>query len=155
MTPFSVQPFPVSPSVTKTSDSDVFHSSLASGKRPLLTGFTVLLSHRPARFTCFLLWCGNWIPRQCQEYPLTQEHSLSSPFQLFIYFMYMEVLSSFMSMYHIHAWCPWRPWTGIADDCRHWAAMSLQTRCFNGLFWRLFLENNRQSEKTNRTDDSH
>lgn len=26
-----------------------------------------------------------------------------------IYFMYMGVLSVYMSMLHVCAWCPWRP----------------------------------------------
>jgi hypothetical protein len=57
------------------------------------------------------------VPRE--EYLLIQEHSLSLSFTfLFIYFMFLGVLSSFIYVYHIHAWCPWRPWTGVTDDCR-------------------------------------
>lgn len=38
--------------------------------------------------------------------------------KFFILFMCMDVWSACMSVYHMHAWCPSSPGSGVTDSCK-------------------------------------
>ena len=58
--------------------------------------------------------------------------------------MCMNVLPAYMSVYHVHAWCPWRPEEGtgvpgtvVMDSCKLPCGVVNQTRGVGEIAWQL------------------
>jgi hypothetical protein len=59
----------------------------------------------------YLVTCGGCIAHCLQKY-LAVVHTVYyglDPFTIFFVILCMNVLPTYISMYHVPAWCPWRP----------------------------------------------